>query len=263
MSICRGSLLLHVWDQPELNLTVTTNVYRSEQFEKTMKAMQTSFCSVDEVIFEPDFQQSLYCHLLCGLIFCDELQVISSTFAHRIIHSFRTFEHYAGGIPLLSVGYGSSEGWIGANVNSTRTPEMATFVVLPNIRYFEFIPLKESNVASQDHAERQSEFVFVEPRPVGLTDVKVGEEYEVVVTNFAGVSSSYDSNGHKRQPDECIEKDARASCAPIKMRGLGDKRQSFNRNGVASTFSRVAATEHVGSTRAESQDEREAFNWFF
>nr|GEU79818.1 beta-glucosidase 44-like [Tanacetum cinerariifolium] len=118
----------------------------------------------------------------------------------------------------------------------------------------------ESNVANQDHAEHQSEFVFVEPRPVGLTDVEVGEEYEVVVTNFVGVSSSYDSSGHKRQPNECIENDARASCAPIKMCGLGRERQSFNGNGVASTFSRVVATELVGSTRAESQDEGEAFN---
>ncbi|XP_071696599.1 jasmonoyl--L-amino acid synthetase JAR4-like [Rutidosis leptorrhynchoides] len=243
--------------------TATTNVYRSEQFKKTMKDMQTPCCSPDEVIFGPDFQQSLYCHLLSGLIFHNEIQVISSTFAHSIVHSFRTFElvweelcsdiktgslstritvptirtamakilkpnpeladkihekclrlsnwyglieelfpnvkyiygimtgsmepylkklrHYAGGIPLLSADYGSSEGWIGANVNPTRPPEMATFAVLPHIGYFEFIPLREIGVASQEHS------VCNERRPVGLTDVEVGEEYEVVVTNFAGL----------------------------------------------------------------------------
>ncbi|MFS7932239.1 putative GH3 family protein [Helianthus anomalus] len=242
--------------------TATTNVYRSEQFKKTMKDMQTPCCSPDEVIFGPDFQQSLYCHLLCGLIFRNEIQVISSTFAHSIVHSFRCFElvweelcsdiktgtlsaritdptirtamakmlkpdpeladkihekcssltnwyglieelfpnvkyiygimtgsmepylkklrHYAGGIPLLSADYGSSEGWIGANVNPTRPPEMATFAVLPNIGYFEFIPLRE--IGSPESA-----LVRVEPRPVGLTDVEVGEEYEVVVTSFAGL----------------------------------------------------------------------------
>ncbi|KAM0072253.1 putative GH3 family protein [Helianthus debilis subsp. tardiflorus] len=242
--------------------TATTNVYRSEQFKKTMKDMQTPCCSPDEVIFGPDFQQSLYCHLLCGLIFRNEIQVISSTFAHSIVHSFRSFElvweelcsdiktgtlsaritvptirtamakmlkpnpeladkihekcssltnwyglieelfpnvkyiygimtgsmepylkklrHYAGGIPLLSADYGSSEGWIGANVNPTRPPEMATFAVLPNIGYFEFIPLRE--IGSPESA-----LVRVEPRPVGLTDVEVGEEYEVVVTSFAGL----------------------------------------------------------------------------
>nr|XP_043618821.1 jasmonoyl--L-amino acid synthetase JAR4-like [Erigeron canadensis]XP_043618822.1 jasmonoyl--L-amino acid synthetase JAR4-like [Erigeron canadensis] len=249
--------------------TATTNVYRSEQFKKTMQQMQTPCCSPDEVIFGTDFQQSLYCHLLCGLIFRDEIQVVSSTFAHSIVHSFRNFEliweelcsdiktgtlstritvptiktamakilkpnpelaytihekclglsnwyglieelfpnvkyiygimtgsmepylkklrHYAGGIPLLSADYGSSEGWIGANVNPTHPPEMATFAVLPNIGYFEFIPLREARVAIQDPNEPESALVLVEPRPVGLTDVEVGEEYEVVVTNFAGL----------------------------------------------------------------------------
>ncbi|KAK9074285.1 hypothetical protein SSX86_006882 [Deinandra increscens subsp. villosa] len=232
--------------------TATTNVYRSEQFKKTMQAMQTPSCSPDEVIFAPDFHQSLYCHLLCGLIFHEEIQVISSTFAHSIVHSLRTFELvwaelcsdirtgvlspritvqsirtamarvltvnpnladeieskclgltdwnglipeifpnckyiyaimtgsmepylkklrvYAGSIRLLSADYGSSEGWIGANVNPDLPPEMTSFTVLPNIGYFEFLPLDS-----------------VEPELVGLTDVMLGEEYEVVVTNVAGL----------------------------------------------------------------------------
>lgn len=249
--------------------TATTNVYRSSQFKKTMRAMQTPCCSPDEVIFGPDFHQSLYCHLLCGLIFHEEIQVISSTFAHSIVHSFRTFElvweelcsdirsgvlsarisvpsirtamakvltpnpeladkihkkclgltdwnglihqvfpnckyiygimtgsmepylkklrHYAGRVRLLSADYGSSEGWIGANVNPNLPPEMTTFAVLPNIGYFEFLPLREIDVASEDQDEPGFTFCRVEPKPVGLTDVQIGEEYEVVVTNFAGL----------------------------------------------------------------------------
>ncbi|XP_073061930.1 jasmonoyl--L-amino acid synthetase JAR4-like [Primulina eburnea] len=236
--------------------TATTNVYRNSKIKKTMREMQIPFCSPDEVIFGPDFHQSLYCHLLCGLIFRDEVQVISSTFAHSIIHAFRTFEqfweelvsdirggvlstritvpsvrlavskilkpdpesantishkilglsnwnglipelfpntkyiygimtgsmepylmklrHYAGNLPLLSADYGSSEGWIGVNVNPKLPPDLTTFAVLPNIGFFEFIPLNE-------------DFNSVEPNPVGLTEVKVGEEYEVIVTNFAGL----------------------------------------------------------------------------
>ncbi|KAJ0014699.1 hypothetical protein Pint_21317 [Pistacia integerrima] len=49
-------------------------------------------CSPDVVIFGPDYQQSLYCRVLCGLIFCEETQLVSSTFAHRIVHAFQTFE---------------------------------------------------------------------------------------------------------------------------------------------------------------------------
>ncbi|KAJ4956499.1 hypothetical protein NE237_013282 [Protea cynaroides] len=240
--------------------TATTNVYRSSQFKNTMKSIQSQCCSPDEVIFGPDFHQSLYCHLLCGLIYYDEVQTVSSTFAHSIVHSFRTLErvweelcndiragvlssrvtvpsiraamskllkpnpeladliykkisglsnwygiipelfpnakyiygimtgsmepylkklrHYAGGLPLLSADYGSSEGWIGANVNPMLPPEQATFAVLPDIGYFEFIPLQDWNASS---------ILCNESDPVGLTDVKVGEEYEIIITNFAGL----------------------------------------------------------------------------
>ncbi|PON97529.1 GH3-like hormone conjugating enzyme [Trema orientale] len=235
--------------------TATTNVFRNSQYKKTMKAIQSQCCSPDEVIFGPDFHQSLYCHFLCGLIFREDIQLISSTFAHSIVHSFRTFEkvweelcidirdgilnsritvpsirtamakllkpnpelahlihqkcsslsnwyglvpalfpnvkyiygimtgsmepylnklrHYAGEIPLLSADYGSSEGWIGANVNPKLPPELATYVVLPNIGYFEFIPITD-NIGS-------------ETRPLGLTEVKIGEEYEILFTNYAGL----------------------------------------------------------------------------
>ncbi|XP_027115383.1 jasmonoyl--L-amino acid synthetase JAR4 isoform X2 [Coffea arabica] len=236
--------------------TATTNVYRNPLFKRTMKAMQSPCCSPEEVIFGPDFHQSLYCHLLCGLIQREEVQVISSTFAHSIVHAFRTFEqdweelctdiregvlssrisvpsvrtamskllkpnpeladliynkcqglsnwyglipelfpktryiygimtgsmepylkklrHYAGELPLLSADYGSSEGWIGVNVNPKLPPEMATFAVLPNIGYFEFIPLRQS-------------LDGLEAKAVGLAEVKAGEEYEVIVTSFAGL----------------------------------------------------------------------------
>ncbi|MBA0860737.1 hypothetical protein Goshw_020671 [Gossypium schwendimanii] len=234
--------------------TATTNVFRNSQFKKAMTAMQSECCSPDEVIVGPDFHQSLYCHLLCGLIFHEEIQLVSSTFAHSIVLAFRTFEqvweelcddiregvltsritfpsvrsamakllkpnpeladliekkcsrlsnwyglipelfpnvkyiygimtgsmepylkklrHYAADVPLISADYGSSEGWIGANINPSLPPESTTYAVLPNIGYFEFIPLKEN---------------VEEPKPVGLTEVKVGEEYEVIITSFAGL----------------------------------------------------------------------------
>jgi len=98
----------------------------------------------------------------------------------------KKLRHYAGGLPLLSADYGASEGWIGANVNPKLPPELATYAVLPNIGYFEFIPLGE-NIEDQDHNNMESSFLRMEPKPVGLTEVKIGEEYEVIVTNFAGM----------------------------------------------------------------------------
>lgn len=236
-----------------------------------MKAMRSQCCSPDEVIFGPDFRQSLYCHLLCGLIFHEEVQFVSSTFAHSIIHAFRTFEHvweelltdiregvltscvtvpsirtamakllkpnleladlifrkcsglnnwyglipvlfpnckyiygimtgsmepylkklrhYAAGLPLISADYGSSEGWIGANVNPKLPPELATYVVLPNIGYFEFIPVRGADDFS-DSERIASTLMFAEAKPVKLTEVKLGVEYEIIVTNFAGIELS-------------------------------------------------------------------------
>ncbi|KAL6850117.1 hypothetical protein ACP4OV_020744 [Aristida adscensionis] len=240
--------------------TATTNVYRSEEFAPTMRAIQSQCCSPDAVIFGPDFAQSIYCHLLCGLLAADEVRTVSATFAHSVVLAFQTFErvweelcadiragapsparvttpavrqavaallaapnpaladevarrcaglsnwygvipalfpnaryvhgimtgsmehyvkklrHYAGGLPLVAAEYGASEGWVGANVEPEAPPESATFAVLPNIAYFEFIPLKTSDCGACTEAE-----------PVGLTEVTVGEQYELVMTTFAGL----------------------------------------------------------------------------
>ena len=89
--------------------------------------------------------------------------------------------HYAGELPLLTADYGSSEGWIAANVNPRLPPELATYCVLPHIGYFEFIPLTQL-----ENAKGGPTFLCIDPQPVGLTEVKVDEEYEIVITNPAG-----------------------------------------------------------------------------
>ncbi|KAJ4831523.1 Jasmonoyl--L-amino acid synthetase jar4 [Turnera subulata] len=236
--------------------TATTNLIRNPKLKAAMKYLKShQSCSPEEVILAPDFNQSLYCHLLCGLIFREEIQVVSSTFAHSIVLAFGTFEqiweelccdirkgilssrvtapsvrtamskllrpnpeladliskkclglsnwyglipelfpnvkyvyaimtgsmepyvkklrHYAGDVPLMCGDYGASEGWIAANVNPNLPPESATFAVLPDIGYFEFIPANEH--------------ICTEPQPVDLADVKIGEEYEILLTTFGGL----------------------------------------------------------------------------
>ncbi|KAF6992331.1 hypothetical protein CFC21_009334 [Triticum aestivum] len=75
-----------------LATTATTNLYRSQRYKEGMKDIQSQGCSPDEVIFGPDFNQSLYCHLLCGLIYSDEVHSVFSTFAHSLVHAFQTLE---------------------------------------------------------------------------------------------------------------------------------------------------------------------------
>lgn len=241
--------------------TATTNVYKSDLFKTTMKDIQSQSISPGQVVFASDFHQSLYCHLLCGLVFSDEIQLISSTFAHSLVNAFRSFEllyqelcedirvghvstsrvtipsmrdavqellypnpeladqiydkckglkesnkdwggvipaifpnvrylygimtgsmepylnrlrHYARDVPLVCADYGASEGWIGVNISPESPPETASFAVLPNIGFYEFIPLRPRNEEE-------------EVDPIGINDVRIGEEYEVVVTNFAGL----------------------------------------------------------------------------
>ncbi|KAF3559642.1 hypothetical protein F2Q69_00010343 [Brassica cretica] len=236
--------------------TATTNVYRNPNFKAGMRSIMSLCCSPDEVIFSPDVHQALYCHLLSGILFRDQVQYVFAPFAHGLVHAFRTFEHvweeivtdikhgvlssritvpsvrtamsklltapnpelaetirdkclslsnwyglipalfpnakyvygimtgsmepyvkklrhYAGDLPLVSHDYGSSEGWIAANVTPRLSPEEATFAVIPNLGYFEFLPVSETGEGEQE--------------PVGLTEVKVGREYEVVLTNYAGL----------------------------------------------------------------------------
>ncbi|XP_021748556.1 jasmonic acid-amido synthetase JAR1-like [Chenopodium quinoa] len=233
--------------------TAATNVCGHRGYKDLLKKIRSQSCSPDEVICGSVFNQSLYCHLLCGLLSYNEIESIYSTFAHSIVQAFETFEQvwedlcsdirfgtlndrvtdpntraamskllkpnpdladmitrkcsgltnwyglipelfpnikyvygimtgamepyikqlrrYAGGVPLVCADYAASEGWIGANINPRSPPEEVTFAVIPNIGYYEFIPLNEG----------------AEPKPVGLADVKLGEEYEIILTNFAGL----------------------------------------------------------------------------
>ncbi|KAL2328259.1 hypothetical protein Fmac_021686 [Flemingia macrophylla] len=94
----------------------------------------------------------------------------------------KKLRHYANGLPLVSADYGSTESWIGVNVDPTLPPEDVTFAVVPTFSYFEFIPLhrheKDCSSGGDD---------FLEDKPIPLSQIKVGQEYEVVLTTFTGL----------------------------------------------------------------------------
>ncbi|KAL9382662.1 hypothetical protein Peur_025697 [Populus x canadensis] len=95
---------------------------------------------------------------------------------------FKKLRHYAGGLALVSADYGSTESWIGANVDPYLPPEDVTFAVIPTFSYFEFMPLFREN---QDCSSAIDD--FIEDEPVPLSKVKVGQEYEIVLTTFTGL----------------------------------------------------------------------------
>ncbi|KAI3457235.1 hypothetical protein Pfo_013898 [Paulownia fortunei] len=90
--------------------------------------------------------------------------------------------HYAGNLPLVSADYGSTESWIGVNVDPSSPPEKVTFAVIPTLSYFEFIPLHRQNQGSKSATDD-----FIEDDPVPLSQVKIGQEYEIVLTTFTGL----------------------------------------------------------------------------
>ncbi|KAL8118962.1 hypothetical protein AgCh_016451 [Apium graveolens] len=95
------------------------------------------------------------------------------------LHAKIEFWHYAVELPLLSADYGSSEGWIGANVNPILPPESSTFSLLPTLGYYEFIPLKEIS---------DSGLLLLELKPVGYR-YRIGDV--VKVTGFHNANPKF------------------------------------------------------------------------
>ncbi|KAF8043263.1 hypothetical protein BT93_A1567 [Corymbia citriodora subsp. variegata] len=102
-------------------------------------------------------------------------------------HYLTKLRHYAGGLPLVSADYGSTESWIGVNVDPSLPLERVTFAVVPTFSYFEFIPLHRQKNRSRCNNSEAIGDDFVEDEPVPLSQVKVGQEYEIVLTTFTGL----------------------------------------------------------------------------
>ena len=84
-----------------------------------------------------------------------------------------TLDYYSNGLPLACTMYGSSECYFGLNLNPMCKPNEVTYTLIPTMAYFEFLPT--SNRSDPDNKDL-----------VALADVKLGHEYELVVTTYSG-----------------------------------------------------------------------------
>ncbi|KAK8300478.1 hypothetical protein V6Z11_D05G387600 [Gossypium hirsutum] len=125
---------------------------------------------------------------------------INSVITGTMSQYISLLDFYGGGIPLVSPSYGSSESTFGINLNPLSNPYDVSYTFLPNMAYFEFLPVdkdgeekaRESNldgVSSQWSSEMTNANGNVEP--VDSANVKLGQYYEVVVTTFAGNISHF------------------------------------------------------------------------
>ncbi|XP_074284792.1 putative indole-3-acetic acid-amido synthetase GH3.1 [Silene latifolia] len=86
--------------------------------------------------------------------------------------------YYSGGLPLVCVKYSASECDLGFNLNPMCDPYNVSYTIMPNMAYYEFIPLE----LLSDYGSSE-----LPPRTVDMANVEVGKEYELVVTNYCGL----------------------------------------------------------------------------
>lgn len=87
--------------------------------------------------------------------------------------------HYARDLPLVSLNYLSTESCIGFNADPLSSPETACYTMVPTVAYYEFIPLYKQN----------DNDCYFEDKPIPLSQVKVGQKYEIVLTTYNGMYS--------------------------------------------------------------------------
>lgn len=93
-------------------------------------------------------------------------------------------EYYSGGkLPLVGTMYASSECYFGVNLKPLSDPADVSFTLLPNMGYFEFIPLSDHGTLLMDLDE---ETEVPKDKLVDLVNVRLGCYYELVITTFAG-----------------------------------------------------------------------------
>ncbi|KAG6414976.1 hypothetical protein SASPL_122375 [Salvia splendens] len=79
-----------------------------------------------------------------------------------------TLDYYSGGLPKACSMYASSECYFGLNLKPMCDPSEVSYTIMPNMGYFEFLPIGGGDL-------------------VDLAAVEVGEEYEIVVTTYSGL----------------------------------------------------------------------------
>ncbi|GJT15985.1 indole-3-acetic acid-amido synthetase GH3.10 [Tanacetum coccineum] len=82
-------------------------------------------------------------------------------------------------LPLVSAEYGSTESWIGVNMDPSFNAQDVTFVVVPTFSYFEFIPLHLQHHKACDHMVSNvvaGDVDYLEDDPVPLSKVEIGKQ---------------------------------------------------------------------------------------
>ncbi|KAG8497240.1 hypothetical protein CXB51_008472 [Gossypium anomalum] len=91
-------------------------------------------------------------------------------------------EFYCRGRPFVSAVYACSEAICGINLEPLCKPSDVSYIFLPNMAYFEFLPVKNERDGSIEMKSNDEDTELVD-----LVNVKAGQCYELVVTTCAGL----------------------------------------------------------------------------
>ncbi|OWM81221.1 hypothetical protein CDL15_Pgr007252 [Punica granatum] len=99
-----------------------------------------------------------------------------------------TLDYYSNGLPLVCTMYASSECYFGVNLNPMCKPSEVTYTLIPTMAYFEFLPVnRNTNGATNPLSKPRSLNEKEQQELVDLVDLKLSQEYELVVTTYAGL----------------------------------------------------------------------------
>ncbi|OIT04181.1 indole-3-acetic acid-amido synthetase gh3.6 [Nicotiana attenuata] len=96
-------------------------------------------------------------------------------------------DYYSNNLPLISTVYASSESHFGINLNPFCKPSEVSYTLIPTICYFEFLPYHGNSGVIDSISMPQSLDEKEQQQLVDLADVKIGQEYELVVTTYSGL----------------------------------------------------------------------------
>ncbi|GAB2230669.1 hypothetical protein Droror1_Dr00014950 [Drosera rotundifolia] len=98
-----------------------------------------------------------------------------------------TLDYYSNGLPLVCTMYASSECYFGVNLSPLSKPGDVAYTLIPTMAYFEFLPVHRNNGITDSISVPKSLTEKEQKELVDLIDVKLGHEYELVITTYAGL----------------------------------------------------------------------------
>ncbi|MCO5547546.1 hypothetical protein L7F22_000996 [Adiantum nelumboides] len=105
-------------------------------------------------------------------------------------------KRYAGKVPLVCGNFNTSEGPVAVNINPESVPPHVSFTLVPNLAYYEFLPYCHMPKPSEDRLDKafahgkarpDDDYYETVQQPLDISQLKVGEEYEIVPITRGGL----------------------------------------------------------------------------